>query len=141
MLQYQPCKGFPGTVIFAPEQSLGSRGTYQDVDQDQLRWVSTLLMEPLLHAGLRGIGLKPTAVTVQAVMNLWKTFGDLSRDRCPGQGGPVLNFSCSEEKKNFLRLLSRHEMENLRTPMGEGEAWRHSKAELTGKTPLAWRRD
>lgn len=36
LLQHQPCKGLPGTFALALEQPLGSRGTYQDVDQDQL---------------------------------------------------------------------------------------------------------
>lgn len=65
--------------MLAPEQPLDSRETYQDVDQDQLCWIPALLMEHLLHAGLRGIRLKPTAVAVKAVMNLQETFGDLRR--------------------------------------------------------------
>lgn len=64
LLPPQPSKHLPGTFILAPEQPLGSRGTYQDVDQDQLRRVSALLVEHLLHAGLGGIRLKPTAVAV-----------------------------------------------------------------------------
>lgn len=66
--------------MLAPEQPLDSRETYQDVDQDQLCWIPALLIEHLLHAGLRGIRLKPTAVAVQAVMNLQETSGDLSKD-------------------------------------------------------------
>lgn len=115
LLPPQPCKRLPGISIFTPEQRLGCGQTYQDVDQDQLRWVSALLVEHLLHAGLRGIRLKPTAVAVQAVMNLWETYGDLSGDRHLGQGGPVVNFSCSEKNKKFLRILSRREMEKLCT--------------------------
>lgn len=69
------------------------------MDQDQLCRVSALLVEHLLHTGLGGIGLKPTAVAVQAVVNLQETFGELSRDRRLGQGGPIVNFSCSEENK------------------------------------------
>lgn len=56
--------------MLAPEQALDSRETYQDVDQDQLCWIPALLVEHFLHAGLRGIRLKPTTVAVQAVMNL-----------------------------------------------------------------------
>lgn len=135
LLPPQPCKHLPGTFILAPEQSLGSRGAYQDVDQDQLRLVSALLMEPLLHTGLRGIRLKPTAVAVQAVMNLQETFEDLSGDKCLEWRGPVENFSCSEENKIFLRILSKHEI------VSEREAGKGSEAELTCKSPSAWRRD
>ena len=108
LLQHQPCKGLPGTFILAPAQPLRSGWTYEDVDQDQLRRVSALLVEPLLHTGLGGIRLKPTAVAVQAVMNLWETFGDLSGDRCLGRRGPAVNFACSEEKKKAFLLEFRH---------------------------------
>lgn len=111
LLPPQPCKCLPGTFMLAPEQPLNSRETYQDVDQDQLCWIPALLMEHLLHAGLRGIRLKPTAVAVQAVVNLQETFGDLSRDMCLGWGGPVVSCSCTEENKTFLGILSRCAME------------------------------
>lgn len=63
-------------------------GTYQDVHQEQLGWVSTLFMEHLLHTGLGGVRLKSTAISVQAVMNLWEIFGVLSGSRCPAWAGP-----------------------------------------------------
>lgn len=62
-------------------------GTYQDVHQEQLGWVSTLLMEHLFHTGLEGIGLESTAISVQTVMNLWEIFGVLSASRCPAWAG------------------------------------------------------
>lgn len=49
--------------------------TYQDVDQPQLLWVLTFLSEPLLHAGVRGLWLKATAVAIQAVMDLQRKLG------------------------------------------------------------------
>lgn len=105
--------------MLAPEQPLDSRETHQDVDQDELCWISALLMEHLLHAGLRGIRLKPTAVAVQAVVNLQETLGDLSRDTCLGWGGPVVSCSCTEENTTFLGILSTRAMENLHTLVSE----------------------
>lgn len=113
--------------MLAPEQPLDSRETYQDVDQDQLCWIPALLVEHLLHAGLRGIGLKPTAVAVQAVMNLQETFGDLSRGMCLGWGGPAVSCSPTEENKTFLGILRRCAMEKLHTLVSERNGSTHAK--------------
>lgn len=55
-------------------------------------------------------------------MNLQETRWDVSTKLdigCPGWGGPVLNFPCSKENKKDLRILPRHEMEKLHTPVSE----------------------
>lgn len=69
-------------------QGKGSQGlgTYQDVHQEQLGWVSALLVEHLLHAGLRGVGLEPAAVSVQAVVNLWEIFWGPQLGQTAGMG-------------------------------------------------------
>lgn len=113
--------------MLAPEQPLDSRETYQDVNQDQLCWIPALLVEHLLHAGLRGIRLKPTAVAVQTVMNLQETVGDLSSDMCLGWRGPVVSCSCTEENKTFLRILRRRAMEKLHTLVSERNRSTHAK--------------
>lgn len=113
--------------MLAPEQPLDSRETYQDVDQDQLCWIPALLVEHLLHAGLRGIRLKPTAVAVQAVMDLQETLGDLNRDMCLGWGGPVVSCSCREENETFLGILRRRAMEKLHTVVSERRGSTHVK--------------